>query len=47
MEAARFDADTAAKVAPVLVKLWEVYNQEDATLVEGNPLVKVADVVRW
>ena len=43
VEAARFDADTAAKVAPVLVKLWEVYNQEDATLVEVNPLVKVAD----
>lgn len=42
VEAARFDPETAAKVAPVLEKLWEVYHQEDATLVEVNPLVKVA-----
>src|SRR5699024_6146324 len=34
--AAKFDA----KVAPVLVKLWDVYQNEDATLVEVNPLVK-------
>ena len=34
-----FDAETAAKVAPVLVKLYEVYKGEDATLVEVNPLV--------
>jgi succinyl-CoA synthetase beta subunit len=26
------------QVAPVLVKLWEVYHGEDATLVEVNPL---------
>ncbi|MEI2777388.1 MAG: ADP-forming succinate--CoA ligase subunit beta [Tetrasphaera sp.] len=38
--AAGFDADVAAKVAPVLEKLWEVYREEDATLVEVNPLVK-------
>ena len=42
VEAAKFDPETAAKVAPVLEKLWEVYYQEDATLVEVNPLVKVA-----
>nr|WP_243886908.1 ADP-forming succinate--CoA ligase subunit beta [Dermatophilus congolensis] len=40
--AAGFDADTATKVAPVLMKLWQVYRDEDATLVEVNPLVKVA-----
>ncbi len=40
VEAARFDAETAAKVAPVLQQLWTVYREEDATLVEVNPLVK-------
>ncbi|MBB5832177.1 ADP-forming succinate--CoA ligase subunit beta [Brachybacterium aquaticum] len=40
VEAAKFDAETAAKVAPVLQKLWDVYREEDATLVEVNPLVK-------
>ena len=39
-EAAGFDADTAAKIAPVLTSLWTVFEQEDATLVEVNPLVK-------
>ncbi|MFN8099071.1 MAG: ADP-forming succinate--CoA ligase subunit beta [Dermatophilaceae bacterium] len=38
--AAGFDAETGAKVAPVLERLWEVYRDEDATLVEVNPLVK-------
>ncbi len=38
-----FDAETAAKVAPVLVKLYEVYTGEDATLVEVNPLVQTDD----
>jgi succinyl-CoA synthetase beta subunit len=38
-----FDAETAAKVAPVLVKLYEVYAGEDATLVEVNPLVMTDD----
>lgn len=41
--AAGFDADTAAKVAPVLTTLWGVYRDEDATLVEVNPLVKTED----
>ena len=40
VEAAKFDAETGAKVAPVLQKLWDVYREEDATLVEVNPLVK-------
>ena len=40
VEAAGFDAETAAKVAPVLKTLWTVYTEEDATLVEVNPLVK-------
>ena len=38
-----FDAEIAAKVAPVLVKLYEVYKGEDATLVEVNPLVLTED----
>ncbi len=43
VEAAGFDADTAAKIEPVLTTLWSVYRDEDATLVEVNPLVKTAD----
>ena len=39
-EAAGFDADTAAKIAPVLKSLWTVFEKEDATLVEVNQLVK-------
>jgi succinyl-CoA synthetase beta subunit len=37
--AAKFPAELIDKVAPVLVKLYEVYTGEDATLVEVNPLV--------
>lgn len=38
--AAGFDnPELRAKIAPVLVKLWDVYKGEDATLVEVNPLV--------
>jgi len=37
--AAGFDASIAGKVAEVLRKLWVVYRDEDATLVEVNPLV--------
>ncbi|MFE7632132.1 ADP-forming succinate--CoA ligase subunit beta [Kocuria sp. NPDC057446] len=40
---AAFDEETAAKVVPVLVKLWDVFQKEDATLVEVNPLVKTGD----
>ncbi len=38
-----FDAATAIKVAPVIVKLYDVYVGEDATLVEVNPLVLTED----
>jgi succinyl-CoA synthetase beta subunit len=39
-ETAGFDAETTDKLIPVLVKLWDVFQGEDATLVEVNPLVK-------
>ena len=37
--AAKFPAELVEKVAPVFVKLYEVFTGEDATLVEVNPLV--------
>jgi succinyl-CoA synthetase beta subunit len=37
--AAKFPTEIVDKVAPVFVKLYEVYTGEDATLVEVNPLV--------
>ncbi|MFI7496412.1 ADP-forming succinate--CoA ligase subunit beta [Kocuria sp. M4R2S49] len=40
---AKFDDETAAKVVPALVKLWDVFKNEDATLVEVNPLVKTGE----
>jgi len=42
-----FPAELVDKVAPVLVKLYEVYVGEDATLVEVNPLVltEAGDIV--
>ncbi|GAA4830570.1 ADP-forming succinate--CoA ligase subunit beta [Luteimicrobium xylanilyticum] len=40
--AAGFEADVADKIADVIQKLWTVYREEDATLVEVNPLVKTA-----
>jgi succinyl-CoA synthetase beta subunit len=40
---AQFPADVAEQVAEVLVKLWETFQSEDATLVEVNPLVKTED----
>ncbi|MCS4485186.1 ADP-forming succinate--CoA ligase subunit beta [Gleimia sp. 6138-11-ORH1] len=39
---AGFETAEQEKLIPVLVKLWEVYAKEDATLVEVNPLVKIA-----
>lgn len=39
LEAAGFDAEQIGAIAPVLERLWEVYRDEDATLVEVNPLV--------
>jgi succinyl-CoA synthetase beta subunit len=41
--AAKFPADVADAVADVLVKLWVVLVEEDATLVEVNPLVRTTD----
>ena len=40
---AQFPAEVADQVADVLVKLWETFQSEDATLVEVNPLVKTED----
>ena len=40
---AAFPLDVADQVADVLVKLWETFSSEDATLVEVNPLVKTSD----
>jgi succinyl-CoA synthetase beta subunit len=39
-DAAGFPADVRHQVIEVLVKLWDVFTAEDATLVEVNPLVK-------
>ena len=41
--AANFPQEVAEQVASVLLKLWEVFHSEDATLVEVNPLVKTKD----
>src|SRR4029453_10692612 len=38
--AARFPAEVAEEAAEVVVKLWETFVAEDATLVEVNPLVR-------
>jgi succinyl-CoA synthetase beta subunit len=43
VEAASFPADVADEVAKVLVSLWKVLVEEEATLVEVNPLVKTPD----
>ena len=42
VDAAGFEGDVAAKIAAVLQKLWTVFDAEDATLVEVNPLVSTA-----
>ena len=46
-QAAHFPAELIDLVAPVFVKLYEVFTAEDATLVEVNPLVltKSGDVI--
>lgn len=41
--AAGFAADVAPQVADVIERLWTVYREEDATLVEVNPLVRTED----
>ncbi len=43
VETAGFDADVKDAIADVLQQLWVVYRDEDATLVEVNPLVKTED----
>jgi succinyl-CoA synthetase beta subunit len=37
---AGFPAEVASRAAPVLAALWDVFDGEDATLVEVNPLVR-------
>jgi len=39
----QFPADVIEQVADVLVKLWQAFIKEDATLMEINPLVKTSD----
>ncbi|NUR87166.1 MAG: ADP-forming succinate--CoA ligase subunit beta [Nonomuraea sp.] len=38
--AANFPAEVADQISETLIKLWDVFTKEDATLVEVNPLVK-------
>ncbi|MFY9304396.1 MAG: ADP-forming succinate--CoA ligase subunit beta [Rhodoluna sp.] len=42
-KAGGFDDGLAAKVAPIFVKLYDVFKKEDTTLVEVNPLVLTED----
>ncbi|SDS47945.1 succinyl-CoA synthetase beta subunit [Actinopolymorpha singaporensis] len=41
--AAKFPADVAEAAVPAILALWKAFVAEDATLVEVNPLVKLAD----
>ena len=41
--ATRFPAEVAEQAKDVITKLWDVFVQEDASLVEINPLVKLED----
>ncbi len=43
VRAGAFPADVEQEVARVLMLLWKVFKEEDATLVEVNPLVKTED----
>ena len=43
VDAARFPADVRDQVLDVLHAMWRVYSEEDATLVEINPLVMTPD----
>jgi succinyl-CoA synthetase beta subunit len=43
VQQAKMPADVADAVAKILVDLWEVFIEEEATLVEVNPLVKTPD----
>jgi len=43
IKAGQFPTDVVDEVAEVLIKLWEAFVKEDATLMEINPLVKSLD----
>lgn len=43
IKAGQFPTDVVDQVAEVLIKLWEAFIKEDATLMEINPLVKSLD----
>ncbi|HYO36590.1 MAG TPA: ADP-forming succinate--CoA ligase subunit beta [Geodermatophilus sp.] len=43
VDAAGFPAEVRDQVIAIAVRLWEVFSQEDATLVEVNPLAKAPD----
>jgi len=43
--AGRFPAEVMDQVENVLIKLWDVFVKEDATLIEVNPLVKTPEGV--
>lgn len=45
--AAGFDPERLDDLAPVLIALWETFRDEDATLVEVNPLVTATDGTVW
>jgi succinyl-CoA synthetase beta subunit len=43
VEATRFPADVADEAVDIVLKLWKVFVEEDASLVEVNPLVRLGD----
>jgi succinyl-CoA synthetase beta subunit len=43
VEATRFPADVADEAVDMVLKLWQVFVEEDASLVEVNPLVRLGD----
>ncbi|HEX2175734.1 MAG TPA: ADP-forming succinate--CoA ligase subunit beta [Nocardioidaceae bacterium] len=43
VEATRFPAEVADEAVQVVLKLWQVFVAEDASLVEVNPLVRLGD----
>lgn len=47
LAAAGFDPERFDALAPVLIALWETFRDEDATLVEVNPLVTATDGTVW
>ena len=43
VEATRFPAEVVDEAVQVVLKLWQVFIEEDASLVEVNPLVRLGD----